>query len=277
MIKFPISLLFVPANRLDWIEKGEATNADALILDLEDSIPANEKKEAREGLLEYFSNQKPKNPYLIRINPLDSSQGQKDLLFLKKAKNVIDNLLALVIPKLENLEELSSIPKSFKVIPLIETPLAVKNLDVLASAPGVLGVALGAADLSTNLGSDMSWDGLLYCRSRLVLHASINGLYSIDSPFVELDLIEQLEEECKRSKSLGFTSKAAVHPDQVDIIRKNFLPSEEEINEAKKILKSYSDSKGGAIAVDGKMVDGPIVQSMKKKLLLVGLDPGKYK
>ena len=277
MIKFPISPLFIPANRPDWIEKGEATNADALILDLEDSVPTNEKKDAREGLFEYFSNQKPKNPYLIRINPLDSSQGQEDLLFLKKTKNVIDNLLALVIPKLENSEGLSSIPKSFKAIPLIETPLAVKNLDVLALDPRVLGLALGGADLSTNLGSDMSWDSLLYCRSRLVLHASINGLYSIDSPFVEIELSEQLEEECKRSKSLGFTSKAAIHPGQVDIIMKNFLPSEEEINEAEKILKSYADSKGGAISVDGKMVDGPIVESMKKKLLLVGLDPEKYK
>ena len=60
MIKFPISPLFIPANRPDWIEKGEATNADALILDLEDSVPTNEKKDAREGLFEYFSNQKPK-------------------------------------------------------------------------------------------------------------------------------------------------------------------------------------------------------------------------
>ena len=162
---------------------------------------------------------------------------------------------------------------SSKIILLIETPLAVKNLDILSSDPRVRGLFLGVADLSSSLGADMSWNSMLYVRSRIVLEAAINGLFCIDSPFMQIDSPRELEAECKMSKSLGFTSKAAIHPSQIKKIRHNFLPSEEEIKEAMKILKAYADSKGGAIAVDGKMVDEPVVELMKKKLVLAGLDP----
>lgn len=274
MITFPVSPLFIPANQLDWIEKGEASNADALILDLEDSVPKDKKKNTRDGLSEYLSTKNLKTPFLIRINSLNTKDGQEDLSLFQGVNN---KLIGLVIPKIETLEDLKSIPRSLKVIPLIETPVAIKNVDVLASDTRVQGLALGAADLSTKLGSDMSWNALLYSRSRLVLHASINGIYSIDSPFMEIDLSNLLEEECKLSKSLGFTSKAAIHPSQVEIIKKNFLPSEDEIKQAEKILMAYASSKGGAIVVDGKMIDEPVAKSMQNTLLLAGLDPKNYR
>ena len=274
MIRFPVCPLFVPANKLDWIEKAKASNADALILDLEDSVSLQEKKETREGLMEHLSSQELNTPYLIRINPLNTNEGQRDLSLLD---NVTNNFVALLIPKVETLEELSFVPKSCNVILLIETPLAIKNLEILASDKRVQGLCLGGADLSAELGSDMSWDALLYSRSKLVLHASINNIFSIDSPFMEIDKSKQLEEECLKAKALGFTSKAAIHPGQVEIIKRNFLPTEDEIKEAKKILKQYAGSSKGVIAVDGKMVDEPVVKSMQKKLLLAGFDPDELK
>ena len=127
--------------------------------------------------------------------------------------------------------------------------------------------------MSAELGSDMNWDSLIYSRSKIVLHAAINGVYSIDSPFVQINNMEQLEEESQKAKSLGFNSKFAIHPNQIEVIKRNFLPSDEEIEEAKKILKAYSNSDGGVIELDGKMVDEPIVKLMRKKLILAGLDP----
>ena len=104
-------------------------------------------------------------------------------------------------------------------------------------------------------------------------HASINGVFSIDSPFMDINDLDQLDEESKKAKSLGFNSKFAIHPNQIETISRNFLPSEEEIKEAKKTLKAFANSDGGAIALDGKMVDEPVVKLMKKKLILAGLDP----
>ena len=90
---------------------------------------------------------------------------------------------------------------------------------------------------------------------------------------MQINDIDQLEEESRKAKSLGFTSKFAIHPSQIETIKRNFLPSEAEIEEAKNIVKAFMNSDGGAIAVDGKMVDEPIVKLMKKKLILAGLDP----
>jgi citrate lyase beta subunit len=159
------------------------------------------------------------------------------------------------------------------VVILVETPSAIENLASLAAEKRVYGIALGGADLSAELGSDMSWDSLLYSRSKIVMHASINGIFSIDSPFMDINDLDQLNEESRKAKSLGFNSKFAIHPNQVETISRNFLPSEEEIEEAKKTLKAFANSDGGAIAVDGKMVDEPVVKLMKKKLILAGLDP----
>jgi citrate lyase beta subunit len=90
---------------------------------------------------------------------------------------------------------------------------------------------------------------------------------------MDINDLDQLDQESKKAKSLGFNSKFAIHPNQIETISRNFLPSEEEIKEAKKTLKAFENSDGGAIALDGKMIDEPVVKLMKKKLILAGLDP----
>ena len=90
---------------------------------------------------------------------------------------------------------------------------------------------------------------------------------------MQIDDLEGLEEESRRAKSIGFTSKFAIHPSQIEIIRRNFLPTDQEIEEAKEIIKAFANSDGGAIVVNGKMVDEPVVKLMKKKLILAGFNP----
>ena len=226
--------------------------------------------QTREALADYLSSKKINKPFLIRVNPLTSKEGQKDLSLLSLLG---ENFIGLLIPKIENKPELEALPESLEVVALIETPLAIKNLESISSDVRIRGIALGGLDLSAELGSDMNWDSLIYSRSKIVLHAAINGVYSIDSPFVQINNMEQLEEESQKAKSLGFNSKFAIHPNQIEVIKRNFLPSDEEIEEAKKILKAYSNSDGGVIELDGKMVDEPIVKLMRKKLILAGLDP----
>ncbi|HIA96285.1 MAG TPA: hypothetical protein EYO11_05045, partial [Gammaproteobacteria bacterium] len=179
MISFPVSPLFVPANKLDWIEKAVTSKADGLILDLEDSVPIKEKNKTRGELTNYLSSQKITTPFFIRTNPLTSKEGKEDLSLLEVLG---ENFIGLMVPKIEDPAELMGLPETLKVVILVETPSAIENLASLAAEKRVYGIALGGADLSAELGSDMSWDSLLYSRSKIVTHASINGVFSIDSP-----------------------------------------------------------------------------------------------
>ena len=184
MTPFPVSPLFVPANRLDWIKKTETSETDGLIIDLEDSVPLGDKSKAREELANYLSSEEISTPFFIRTNTLTSKEGLEDLSLLDA---VGKNFLGLVIPKIEDPTELMPLPELLKVVILVETPSAIENLASLAADKRIHGIALGGADLSAELGSDMSWDSLLYSRSKIVTQASINGVFSIDSPFMQIN------------------------------------------------------------------------------------------
>ena len=200
---FPVSPLFVPSNQLEWINKAENSEADGLILDLEDSVPTSEKNRTRKGLAEYLSSEEIKKPFFIRTNPLSSSDGEEDIALFQ---NIFKNFLGLIIPKIESPKELSCLKDETKVILLIETPLALEALSSLTKDKKVIGLALGGADLSAELGSDMSWDALLMARSMIVMQASKLGLLTIDSPFMDINDENLLAEEIlfgKLSKSGG--------------------------------------------------------------------------
>jgi len=265
---FPVSPLFVPSNQLEWINKAENSEADGLILDLEDSVPTSEKNKTRKGLAEYLSSEEIKKPFFIRTNPLSSSDGEEDIALFQ---NIFKNFLGLIIPKIESPKELSCLKDETKVILLIETPLALEALSSLTKDKKVIGLALGGADLSAELGSDMSWDALLMARSMIVIEASKQNLLTIDSPFMEINAEDQLAEESLKAKSMGFNSKFAIHPKQAKIIRERFLPTQQEVEEAKNIVEAYNSSKGGVISVDGKMIDEPVIRLMKKRLFLAGV------
>ena len=272
MNKFPVCPIFVPANKLDWVPKILASNADCIIFDLEDSVLLSQKELSRNELYSYLKANKLDILVLIRINPLDSDIGQADLALFSGNTDIFD---ALMLPKIEELSVLANIPK-VNVVLLIETPLAVKNLPLLAENNQAVGIALGGADLSASLGSDMSWDSLLFHRSSIVLEASINNLFSIDSPFMSISSLDELKEESLLSSKMGFNGKAAIHPSQIEPILEAFLPTKNEIKEAKEILIAFANASEGAVAFKGKMIDLPVVKSMEKKLRLAGIDPHDF-
>ena len=268
MNKFPVCPIFIPANRLEWIEKTFDKGADAVIIDLEDSVPENQKKETRADLLSFLQSNNFDKTVLVRVNPIDSEFGKDDMKVLAEVSSKID---AFMLPKVEEVKLLNQLPKN--LVLLIETPKSVQNLEELASHKHVIGIALGGADLSASLGSDMSWDSLLFTRSKIVIEAAVNNLFTIDSPFMNIEDISSLQKESVLSNGLGFDGKAAIHPNQIETITKSFLPNESDIQEAKEIIKLFSSSSEAVIAYKGKMIDMPIVISMEKRLKLVGIDP----
>ncbi len=144
-----------------------ASKADCIIFDLEDSVLLNQKESSRNKLCDYLKSNALDISVLIRINPLDSDIGKEDLALFSRNTELFD---ALLLPKIEEPSALDNMPK-VDVVLLIETPLAVKNLPLLARANQAVGIALGGADLSASLGSDMSWNSLLFHRSHIVLEA----------------------------------------------------------------------------------------------------------
>ena len=177
-----------------------------------------------------------------------------------------------MVPKIEESDLITNLP-DVDVIALLETPVSIKNISEIASQVKVKGLALGGADLSASLGSTMDWDSLLYSRSKIVQEAAINNLFSIDSPFMNIDNLDALKDESIKSKRLGFNGKAAIHPSQIDIIKNSFLPTKEELEEAKDIIRAFNESSSAVLAFKGRMIDLPIILSMEKRLRLVGIDP----
>ena len=155
-----------------------------------------------------------------------------------------------------------------KLVPLIETSRAIETVTQIAAFKDVVGLFFGAADASASLGCKLAWEPLLYARHRVVLAASMFNLFTIDAPYFYIDKMAGLKEEAEAVKNLGFTGKAAIHPDQIDHINEAFSPSPEEKAEAKKVLEEYQKSGGGAIKVDGQMIDEPIAEAMRLKITL---------
>ena len=267
MNKFPVCPIFIPANRLEWVEKTFDKGTDAVIIDLEDSVPKEQKDETRTKLFSYIDSHDFEKTILIRVNPVEGEFGKEDMKILSEVSSKID---AFMLPKIEQTELLNDLPDN--LIALIETPKSIQNLGEIARHKNVIGIALGGADLSASLGSDMSWDSLLFTRSKIVIEAAVNNLFTIDSPFMNIEDISSLKKESVLSNGLGFDGKAAIHPNQIETITKSFLPNESDIQEAKEIIKLFNSSSEAVIAYKGKMIDMPIVLSMEKRLRLVGIE-----
>ncbi len=170
---------------------------------------------------------------------------------MKVLSELSSKIDAFMLPKIEEVASLNDLPSN--LIALIETPKSIQNLEEIASHKNVIGIALGGADLSASLGSDMSWDSLLFTRSKIILEAAANNLFTIDSPFMNIEDMSSLENESVLSNGLGFDGKAAIHPNQIETIIKSFLPNEADIQEAKEIIKLFNSSSEAVIAFKGKI------------------------
>ena len=118
------------------------------------------------------------------------------------------------------------------------------------------------------IGSEMNWDAMLYARSKIIIECSINNIFSIDSPFMNTSDSKGLEFESKLSKSIGFNGKATINPSQINLVKKYFLPTDEEIKEAKEIIDAFNKSNKGVFSFKGKVIDKPIVKIMENRLML---------
>jgi citrate lyase subunit beta/citryl-CoA lyase len=263
------SLIFVPGNNSRFLEKAKKLQADIVCFDLEDSVPDNEKANARKLIKSALKSRKSyESSIFVRTNSPTSGKISADL------KEIVQKGIdGIVIPKVNNIKELKQIEKilsglektrklkTIQIIPSIESAEGVVNTFSIASfGKRVSAVVFGVFDLLNDLGVEYTKDseGAKYSRRKIPVDAHAAGIAVIDAIWQDLKDTKGLEQDCKIGKSLGYSGKSIIHPDQIPIVHRLFHPNKSEIIWAEKVCKTYLESTKngkGATTVDGKMID----------------------
>ena len=277
------SLIFVPGNNPRFLEKAKKLQADIVCFDLEDSVPDNEKVNARNLIKSALKSRKSYGSSIfVRTNSPTSGKIPSDL------KEVVQKGIdGIVIPKVNNVKEMQKIEKilskleksrklkPIQIIPSIESAEGVVNTYNIASfGKRVSAVVFGVFDLLNDLGVEYTKEaeGAAYSRTKIPVDTHAAGVVAIDAIWQDLKDSNGFEKDCKLGKSLGYSGKSIIHPDQISVVHKLFHPNKSEILWAEKVCKVYLEStkKGkGATTVDGKMIDEVHFKQAKSLLELV--------
>ena len=250
------SFLFVPGDRPERFEKAFHCDADAIIIDLEDAVPSSAKERARGNVASWVS---PARPVLLRINAPGSVWFAEDLKLQS-----LPGVSGIVLPKAESAEAIATLlthrNHAVPVYPLIETALGMWNAREIASAPHVRQLLFGTLDFIADMGIGGDGAELDAYRAMLALASRVSGIDPpIDGVTAALDDPEALVRDAQNGRRLGFAGKLCVHPNQVPVVNDCYSPSAIELGWARRVLEAAGQSHGGALAVDGKMVDRPVL------------------
>jgi citrate lyase subunit beta/citryl-CoA lyase len=285
-------LLFLPGNNPNLLINGGGLGADGIIFDLEDAVAPDDKDAARILVRHTLTSLKfPHCEIIIRINALDSPYWEKDLeALIPLGPDMIlptkvsgPEYIHTVIAKIEEIEKKAGLSKQVRLLPLIETALGLENAFSIASADKrVAAMLLGAEDLTADLQAPRTREGaeIAYARGRIVCAARAAGVDVLDTPFTDVNDMEGLRLDAQLARALGFSGKAVISPRHVDAVNEAFSPSEKEIAYAHRVfeaIKSAKEQGKGAISLEGKMIDAPIVGRARRVLQTAeALGMGEY-
>jgi citrate lyase subunit beta/citryl-CoA lyase len=245
--------LFVPADRPERFEKAIAAGADAVIIDLEDAVAPSAKASARQALVGSFAGGGP-CPVFIRINAIGTEWHESDL----DAVSELD-LDGVLLPKAETANGVRDVRRLLggkSVIAIVETAAGLAAVDEIAAASNRL--VFGSIDFAADLRCAHSRDALLLARSRIVLAARLAGKPTpIDGVTQAIRDEAEIEDDARYGVSLGFSGKLLIHPAQIAPARRGMAPSEQDLAWAMRVVAASPD--GAAAAVDGGMVDAPVL------------------
>jgi citrate lyase subunit beta / citryl-CoA lyase len=256
MEKIYRSYLFVPGSRPDRFAKAFSAGADAVIIDLEDAVPPQQKAEARSAAAAWLSQGKPT---FIRVNDVTTTWFRDDVAICS-----LPAVAGVVLPKAERVENLDfvrdKLNSAARILPLIETAQGFSNALALARSPGVQRLIFGEIDFQLDLGIKSTGQELLFFQSQLVLVSRLAGIQSpVAGINATIDDLDNLRVDTLRSRRLGFGAKLLIHPKQISVVHECFRPSAEEILWAKRVLDAAAASQGAAVSMDGQLVDRPII------------------
>src|SRR6267143_5484431 len=262
----PRSYLFVPGSRPDRFAKACAAGADAVVVDLEDSVAAGDKIAARAAVAAWLT---PAQPVLVRVNVANSEWFRDDLKLGGKP-----GIAGVLLPKTENIEDIAIVAGHFgaeaPVLPQIETAQGFWNALAMARAGGVQRLLFGSIYLQLDLGMAAQEEELLFFRSQIVLISRLAGIQSpVDWVTTDINSTERVRADTLRARRLGFGGKMCIHPKQVPVVNECFAPTAEEEAWARRVVEASAAAHGGATSVDGKMVDRPVLALAETILTII--------
>ena len=298
----PRTLLFVPGNRLSMLKKAAGFEVEWLIPDLEDSVPAAEKIEARAIVAENIPRLAAAGKRVVpRVNSLASGLAEDDI-----AAVVSLQIVGISIGKISTPEDIGMVDGMLvaaekkagvtvghtSIVPWLETAEAVINAyRICTASERIRWAAFGAEDFSADMGISRAVDntgdenvtgstvasepGLAYARSAVAIAARAAGVHALDTPFTKFRDPAGLRAEAMHAKSIGFKGKLAIHPAQVEVIESVFMPTESEIERARRVLDIAAEAEAdgrGAASLDGEMIDMPVILRAQNVLRDAGLE-----
>ena len=298
------TLLFIPGNNKRFLEKSRLLYPDILCFDLEDSVPISEKSIAREMITQSLSNSNHSlnrininidnkidnannkhqdlSQLFVRINSFESGLYEQDLESV-----ICESLDGIVIPKvnsdselekiteiIETLEKKRNVEKTIRLIPSIESSQGVVNSYPIAKYNSrICSLLFGVFDYLYDMKLDYENEGLeySYARAKIPVDARAAGIPALDSIWQQVDDLDGLQRDAKTAKKLGYADKSIIHPKHIEPVHNVFVPSQNEIEWAKKVISTLNEiqqhgDKRGAFKVDGKMIDA--VHFKQAKLIL---------
>ena len=276
------ALLYMPGDDRRKIEKSTTLGVDSICMDMEDGVAANKKAEAREVIAQAMKELDFGNSErCIRINSIGSGIEKYDL-----AAALATNPEVIVVPKIESAEQVRWVSDHIETYELssnrniggirllvgVETAKGIMNLREIAEAGKRLeAIIFGGEDFAASVGAvrTKAATELLYARQAVVTACAANDLQAIDIVFIDFKDAEGLHAEAKEGAGFGFSGKQIIHPNQVSVVQEAFTPSESAIEYAKRIVESFESSQKegrGAYALDGRMIDMPLLKNAQKVL-----------
>jgi len=269
--------LYIPGNNPHLVENAGLYGSDVVILDLEDSVPITQKFDAR--ILVKYSLQNVdfgRSEKWVRINGLDTPYWRRDLEEILPYCDIIN------VPKVESLETLNVVDEEMSrieneldlpqrgVVPIIETVSGLVHAREIASHPRVVAIAWGGEDLTADLGIPRKKALILdHVRAEIVFAAKAHRKQALDTVFSNVRDMDALFEYAQRARYMGFDGIGVIHPNQIEVVHRAFRPTEDEIEEAKRIIEAAKEAERegkAVVSLNGRMIDPPVVERAKKIL-----------
>ncbi|MEV0095626.1 CoA ester lyase [Streptomyces sp. NPDC050738] len=268
-----LTWLYVPGDRPEVVAKALHSGADVVLVDLEDAVAPDRKAYALDATAELLSSGAPgPSPVHVRINALNGPLAEHEVRTLAP----LPGLAGLRLPKTDSADQVRAVaawaahaPAELPLHPLLESALGIEYAYEIATATrSVRGLALGEADLRADLGiADET--GLAWPRGRVVVAARAAGLAPpAQSVFPNVRDLEGLAASCARGRALGFLGRTAIHPRQLPVIERAFLPTEQDMEAAEEIVKAAATDSGALALPDGRFVDAAVVEGARRTLAL---------
>jgi citrate lyase subunit beta/citryl-CoA lyase len=240
------------------------SGADAIVVDLEDAVPAIQKGSARDGLADFLKD--VALPVFVRVNAVDTEWFNDDMAFVRNTP-----VAGVMLAKTQSAEDIAAVGSDIAVIGLIETALGVISLPNICRAANLKQLAFGSIDYALDVGCVETREALLLARLSIVTQSRACGLAApLDGVTVSVTDQEMVQSDAEYAMGLGFGGKLVIHPKQIDIVMAAMRPSANDLDWARSVCAVDEASGGAAVLLDGRMIDAPVIKKARQILSRAG-------